>query len=58
MSVYHMHAWFPQGLEEGIRFPGIGVIIQVLGIKLVSFGWTPNAFHHRAISPALDDSIT
>lgn len=58
MSVYHMHAWFPQRLEEGVGFPGIGVIIQVLGIKPGSFGRTPNAINHGAISPALDDNIT
>lgn len=53
-----MHAWFPKRLEEGVAFPGIGVVIQVLEIKPGSFGRTPNAINHRAISPALDDNIT
>lgn len=26
VSVYHLHAWYSQGLEVGLRFPGTGVI--------------------------------
>lgn len=25
MHVYHMHAWYPQRAEEGVRFPGTGI---------------------------------
>ena len=50
VSVYHLQAWYQRRPEEGIRFPGIGVInsvvmMWVLGIEPGSSGGLISALH-------------